>query len=68
MKFDTRKVHLELMARCRQVLDEYNMTEVQTISAGAGTFYVWVSESMHSIQCQRRLTIYVELFHETVVE
>ena len=44
MKFDTRKVHLELMARCREVLDEYTMAEVQTVSAGAGTFYVWVSE------------------------
>ncbi|KAI0242153.1 hypothetical protein LSAT2_014586 [Lamellibrachia satsuma] len=41
MKFDIKTVHPELMARCKEVLDKYTVTEVQTVSAGAGTFYVW---------------------------
>ena len=43
MTFDTKAVHPELMARCKEILDEFSVTEVQKISAGAGTFFVWVS-------------------------
>ena len=50
MKFDIKKVHPELMARCKEVLDKYTVTEVQTVSAGAGTFYVWVSEQYFTVQ------------------
>ena len=64
MKFDTRKVHLELMARCREVLDEYTMAEVQTVSAGAGTFYVWVSTLYNDNDGPQFIQFF---FHETVV-
>ena len=34
---------MELVARCKDMLDEHTVTQVQKVSAGAATFYVWVS-------------------------
>ncbi|KAK2178828.1 hypothetical protein NP493_527g02003 [Ridgeia piscesae] len=41
LTFDVSKLHPEIVARCKQILDKYTVTQVQRVSAGAGTFYVW---------------------------
>ena len=35
-------LHPEIVARARQILDDLDLEKVKNVSAGAGTFYVWV--------------------------
>ncbi|KAI0210892.1 hypothetical protein LSAT2_004331, partial [Lamellibrachia satsuma] len=41
LKFNVSKVPMELVARCKDMLDKHTVTQVQKVSAGAATFYVW---------------------------
>ena len=43
MTFDANNVKPEQAARCREIIDQYTVQDVQAVSAGAATFYVWVS-------------------------
>ena len=42
MMFDIAKLHPEIAARSSQLLELYKLTDVQKVSLGASTFYVWV--------------------------
>ena len=48
MKFDASNVEPKLAARCREIIGVYTVEEVQAVSAGAATFYVWVSSQRPS--------------------
>ena len=53
MEFDPSKVHPEITARSKEILDQVELREIQAVSAGAGTFYVWVGDfPVNSCQCQ----------------
>ena len=43
MKFDASRVQPDKVVRCREILDNYTVNQAQVVSAGAATFYVWVS-------------------------
>ena len=42
-EFKVEKLSIELAMKAKQVLCRFTLDEVRDVSAGAGTFYVWVS-------------------------
>lgn len=50
-QFDTVNVTNEMAKKICKILDKYSETEVRNASAGAGTFFVWVST--YSFSCHR---------------
>lgn len=45
--FDVKKVRAETLHRAQELLSLYDLTIVQEASAGAATFYLWVSLVCH---------------------
>ena len=43
VKFDVTKVSPEAKSVSQEILKKYGFAKVQAVSAGAATFYVWVS-------------------------
>jgi len=41
-EFDVDKLQLSLASKVKDLLKNYNMTEIRDTSHGAATFYVWV--------------------------
>jgi len=41
-EFDVDKLQLSLASRVKELLHNYNMTDIRDTSHGAATFYVWV--------------------------
>ena len=46
MDFKVDRLHPEIAARAKQILQKWRVDDVKAKSAGAGTFYIWVSERM----------------------
>ena len=41
-EFKVEKLNIELAMKAKQVLEKFSLDEVRDVSAGGGTFYVWV--------------------------
>ncbi len=46
--FDIDHLHPEIGARCKELLQGLEFKQMQAVSAGAATFYVWVNSSVTS--------------------
>ena len=43
LDFNITQIHPDKVSKSNAILERYRLAEVQTVSAGAATFYVWVS-------------------------
>ena len=47
LNFNITAVHPEIAARAKQILAAYELKDLQAVSPGAGTFYVWVRHAYY---------------------
>ncbi|ESO03382.1 hypothetical protein HELRODRAFT_173674 [Helobdella robusta] len=56
--FDVAKVHPEIVSRSNQILEDVDISKVQTVSPGAGTFYVWTKGVIDEYETMYNLSEY----------
>ena len=49
LECDASRIHMGAAKRARQLLDRYELDEVRDVSAGAATFYVFVSITVKQV-------------------
>ena len=50
-EFKVEKLVIDIAMKSKQVLERFTLDEVRDVSAGAGTFYVWVSTNSYADNC-----------------
>ena len=54
LDFDITSVDPEIAARCREILEDFELEDIQEVSPALGTFYVWVNLRIHFTTIERK--------------
>lgn len=47
--FDPKDCYLDVALSAKSVIDPYTLEQIRDVSAGAATFFVWVSAYMYNV-------------------